>query len=182
LEPDGQFVVGEHRFEQLFTAQGSIEIDGVETSFDGGGLRIHRKGGTRSDYSDWYGHCWQSAVFPDGRAFGYIHYTPRPDGSVKYHEGWVLDGDEVVPAKVVETPWKRGWEAAGEDVSFTLRTRRGDVTIEAETHASVFNPAAAVREGVSFPPTQQGIVRYVWDGVEAFGMIERSTRDDLELA
>jgi hypothetical protein len=179
LEPDGQFVVGEHRFEQLFTADGTIAIDGTETSFRGGGLRIHRKGGTRSDYSDWYGHTWQSACFPSGRAFGYIHYTPRPDGSVKYHEGWILDDGEVVPAKVVDTPWKRGWDAAGEDVSFTLRTRRGDITIGGESHASVFNPAAAVGAGVSFPPTQQGLVRYTWDGEEAFGMIERSTRDDL---
>ena len=27
------------------------------------------------------GHCWQSAVFPDGRAFGYIAYPLRPDES-----------------------------------------------------------------------------------------------------
>ena len=179
LDPDGQFVVGEHRFEQLFRAEGTVDVDGSTTAFHGGGLRIHRKGGARSDYSDWYGHCWQSAVFPSGRAFGFIHYTPRPDGSVKYHEGFVLDDGEVVAAKVVETPWKRGWDASGEDVSFTLRTRRGDVSIAAETYLSTFNPAAPIRDGVAFPPTQQGIARYRWDGEEAYGMIERSTRADL---
>jgi len=105
LDPDGRFIVGEERFEQLFTAAGTVEIDDASIALRGGGLRIHRKGGARSDYSDWYGHCWQSAVFPSGRGFGFIHYTPRPDGSVKYHEGWVLDDGEVLPAKVVETPW-----------------------------------------------------------------------------
>lgn len=179
LDPDGQFIVGERRFEQLFVAEGTIAIDGDERPFHGGGLRIHRKGGGRSDYSDWYGHCWQSTLFPSGRAFGYIHYTPRPDGSVKYHEGWVLDDGQILPAKVVDTPWKRGWDRAGEDVSFTLRTTRGDVTIRATTHASTFNPAAPMGDGVSFPPVQQGIARYVWDDEEAFGMIERSTRSDL---
>jgi hypothetical protein len=179
LEPDGHFVVGERRFEQLFTAQGSVTIDGSALQFRGGGLRIHRKGGARSDYSDWYGHCWQSAVFPSGRAFGFIHYTPRPDGSVKYHEGWVLDDGEVRAAKVVDTPWKRGWDAAGEDVSFTMRTARGDVAIAAETHLSTFNPTIPMGSDVAFPPVQQGIARYRWDGEEAYGMIERSIRADL---
>jgi hypothetical protein len=179
LDPDGHFVVGERRFEQLFTADGRVAIDGTAIPVRGGGLRIHRKGGARSDYSDWYGHCWQSAVFPSGRAFGFIHYTPRPDGSVKYHEGWVLDEDEVLPAKVVDTPWKRGWEPAGEDVSCTLRTTRGDVAIEAETQLSTFNGSIPMGGDVAFPPVQQGIARYRWDGEEAYGMIERSIRADL---
>jgi hypothetical protein len=148
-------------------------------AFHGGGLRIHRKGGARSDYTDWYGHCWQSAVFPSGRAFGIIHYTPRPDGSIKYHEGWLLDDGEVVAAKVVDTPWKHGWEANGEDVSVTLRTRRGDHAIAGDTSLSTFSPAAPIRDGVAFPPVQQGIARYRWDGEDAYGMIERSTRADL---
>src|SRR4029079_14009752 len=67
LDPDGQFIVGERRFEQLFVAEGTIAIDGDERPFHGGGLRIHRKGGGRSYYSDWYGHCWQSTLFPSGR-------------------------------------------------------------------------------------------------------------------
>jgi hypothetical protein len=182
LEPDGHFVVGERRFEQLFTAEGTVDIDGTTTAFRGGGLRIHRKGGNRSDYSDWYGHCWQSALFPSGRAFGFIHYTPRPDGSVKYHEGWVLDDGEVVPAKAVETPWKRGWDATGEDVSFVLRTPRGDILIAAETYLSTFSPTMPMSDGVAFPPVQQGIARFHWDGEDAYGMIERSTRADLPTA
>jgi len=179
LDPDGGFIVGEERFEQLFTAAGTVEIDGASIALRGGGLRIHRKGGARSDYSDWYGHCWQSARFPSGRAFGFIHYTPRPDGSVKYHEGWVLDGDEVLAAKVVDTPWKDGWVPFGDDVSCTLRTAHGDVAITAETALSTYNPPIPMGGTVAFPPVQQGIARYRWDGEEAYGMIERSIRADL---
>src|SRR4051812_36944836 len=59
LGPKGQFVAGEDRFEQLFTAQGHLSIDGRDRTFTGGGLRVHRKGGGRSDMSTWRGHCWQ---------------------------------------------------------------------------------------------------------------------------
>jgi hypothetical protein len=176
-EPEGRFIPGEHRFEQLFTATGTVSLDGETTEFEGGGLRVHRKGGGRSDYADFFGHCWQSALFPSGRAFGFIHYRPRPDGSVKYHEGWVLDGDgAVLPARVVDTPWLRGMRPGREDVSFTLRTPAGDIAVEAETFAAAFTPERPIGEGRTFPDLQQGIARYRWGGEQAYGMIERSTR------
>ncbi|MFC5749836.1 hypothetical protein [Actinomadura rugatobispora] len=175
-DPEGRFIPGEQRFEQLFTATGTVSIDGVTTGFEGGGLRIHRKGGGRSDYADFFGHCWQSALFPGGRAFGFIHYRPRPDGSVKYHEGWVLDGGAVLPARVVDTPWLGDMRSGGEDVSFTLRAPEGDIAIEAETFASAFTPERPIGGGRTFPDLQQGIARYRWDGEESYGMIERSIR------
>ena len=156
LDPDGQFVVGEDRIEQLFSASGSVSIDGDTISLHGGGLRIHRKGGNRSDYNDFFGHCWQSTAFPSGRAFGYIHYTPRPDGSIKYHEGWVMDGGEILPAKVVDTPWLAGTEPDGDDVGFTMRTPRGDVRIEAQTALSTFVPERSIGEGVDLPDPPAG--------------------------
>ena len=103
----------------------------------GGGLRIRRKGTMeRSDYSDWMGHVWMSAQFASGRAFGIDNFHPYPDGSVRYHEGWVLDDGEILPAKFVDAPWKTDWVASGEDVSFVLRTKRGDVPIDAETYVT----------------------------------------------
>jgi len=174
LEPAGQFVVGEQRFEQLFSADGVVRVDGTETAFAGSGLRIHRKGGNRSDYSDWFGHCWQSARFPSGRAFGYIHYAPRPDGSVKYCEGYVFDGDDLIPARVDGTPWMTRMTPSGQDASFALESERGRADIEVETSISTFVPEIKLGEDLSFPPLQQGIARYRWDGEEAYGMIERS--------
>jgi hypothetical protein len=173
-EPEGHFVVGEQRFEQLCSVAGTVTLDGTETPFTGGGLRIHRKGGNRSDYGDFYGHVWQSAWFPSGRAFGLIHYRPRPDGSVKYREGWVLDGGKVVPARQEGTPWMTATRPSGEDVSFTLRTAKGSVRIAGETFVSSFRPPRQVGDGTAFPLLQSGIARYQWDDETAFGMIERS--------
>jgi hypothetical protein len=176
-EPEGTTLATEQRYEQLCSAEGEVRIDGTTIPFDGGGLRIRRKGTMqRSDYSDWMGHVWMSAQFPSGRAFGIDNFHPRPDGSVRYHEGWLLDDGEIIPAKFVEPPWKTSWVAGGEDVSFTLRTKRGDVSISAETIVTIVNPIAQPPTGkAAFPSTQQGITRCRWDGEEAYGMIERSS-------
>ncbi len=169
------FIPGEDRFEQLFTATGTVRIGDETLALSGGGLRIHRKGANRTPTSDFFGHAWQSALFPSGRAFGYIHYYPRPDGSSKFVEGWIMEDDgEVLPAQLVHTPWMRDMQPSGEDVSLTFRTARGDVRIEAETVMSTFHPERQVSEGVPFPTLHQGIARYRWEGEEVLGMIERS--------
>jgi hypothetical protein len=175
-DPEGHFVVGEHRFEQLCAVTGTVTADGETTLFTGGALRVHRKGGKRGDYGDWYGHAWQSAYFPSGRAFGFIHYRPRPDGSVKYREGWILDGAGIVPARVVETPWMSDVQPAGEDVSFTLRARGAEIRIAGETFVSSFRPPRPIGDGTSFPLLQSAIARYRWGDEDAYGMIERSAR------
>jgi hypothetical protein len=170
------FIRGEERFEQLFNATGTVRIDGEEIPVAGGGLRIHRKGANRTPTSDFFGHAWQSALFPSGRAFGYIHYYPRPDGSLKFVEGWVMDVDgEVLAAQLLTTPWMRDMQPSGEEVPVTFRTSRGDIRIEGATVMSTFHPQQQAAEGVPFPTLQQGIARYTWDGEEALGMIERST-------
>jgi len=176
FDPEGDWVAGEQRLEQLCSVTGTVGLDGAETAFVGGGLRIHRKGGNRSDYGDFYGHNWQSAFFPSGRAFGFIHYRPRPDGSAKYREGWLLDGEEIVPARVEETPWMTDTRLSGEDVSFTLQTRNGSVHITGETFLSSFRPPRPLGDGTTFPLLHSGIARYRWDDEVAFGMIERSAR------
>jgi hypothetical protein len=176
LDPEGDWVAGEQRLEQLCTVTGTVTLGGEKNAFTGGGLRIHRKGGNRSDYRDFYGHNWQSALFPSGRAFGFIHYHPRPDGSVKYREGWLLDEGEIMPARVTETPWMTDTQPSGEDVSFTLHTRKGSVCIVGETFVSSFRPPRPVDEGTTFPLLHSGIAKYRWDNEVAYGMIERSAR------
>ncbi len=167
------FIPGEDRFEQLFTAEGLVRIGGQEIPFAGGGLRIHRKGGNRTASSDFFGHCWHSALFSNGKAFGFIRYHPRPDGSQKFSEGWVMEDGLVVPAQVIDTPWIKRAQASGEKFAISLRTPKGEVGIDGETTMSVLFPKRE-RDGLTFPPLQQGIARYSWDGESAYGMIERS--------
>ncbi|KUH99139.1 hypothetical protein [Mycobacterium sp. IS-3022] len=175
-------LMGGARYEQLFRATGAVEVAGAHQSFSGTGLRIRRQGARKLE--GFWGHCWQSALFGSGRAFGYIAYPPRPDGQPNYNEGYVYYGDgALVPARVVEAPWLRRLRPRGEDVSLELETDRGTVRIEGETVVSTHDitdrreiPAdrLALMANWTFPALQQAGVRYRWDGEEAIGMLERS--------
>jgi hypothetical protein len=182
-------LMGGPRYEQLFRARGTLTVAGDERSFTGTGLRIRRQGVRRLE--GFWGHCWQSALFGSGRAFGYIAYPPRPDGEPTFNEGYLFTGDgALVPARVVEAPWLRRLQPLGEDVSVVLETADGPVRIAGETVLSthdVTDPAdvpeemAALLANWTFPALQQAGVRYTWDGEQTYGMLERSIpRDQLE--
>jgi hypothetical protein len=147
------------------------------------GLRIRRQGVRRLE--GFWGHCWQSALFPGGRAFGYIAYPPRPDGQPTFNEGYLFDGGgDLIPARVVEAPWLTRLRPRGEDVSVVLETAKGSEPITGETMVSTHDitdpsevPAEELAKMASwtFLALQQAGVRYRWDGEETFGMIERSS-------
>lgn len=143
------------------------------------------------------GHCWQTALFPSGQAFGYIAYPPRPDGRPTFNEGYLFDGDgSLIPARVVEAPWLRRLQPRGENVSVVLETADGTERIEGETVVStqdITDPSElAVRTGGAeeaaallakmanwtFPALQQAGVRYRWKGEDTYGMLERSSPMD----
>jgi hypothetical protein len=156
------------RYEQLCTARGTVRFGAEEWDFEGTGLRIHRQG-TR-DTGGFWGHCWPSALFASGKGFGALAF-PERQGEPTYNEGFVFDGEKMIPAVLVDAPWLRRLQPGGEDVSLTLRTKEGDVHIEGETVLSACMPGGLPE----FPPAlQQAGVRYRWDGEETFGMMERS--------
>jgi hypothetical protein len=147
-------LMGGDRYEQLFRATGSVRVAGEEHVFTGTGLRIRRQGVRRLE--GFWGHCWQSALFPSGRAFGYIAYPPRPDGRPTFNEGYLYLGDsagdgELIAARVVEAPWLTRLQPLGEDVSVVLETADGTHRIEGETVLSthdITDPSElAVRTG-----------------------------------
>ena len=83
--------VGGHRHEQLFRCSGRFAIEGeTELAFTGTGLKIRRFG--VRNIGEFPGHCWQSALFPSGRAFGVMAFPARSDGTPAYSEGYVFDG------------------------------------------------------------------------------------------
>ncbi|OMB80822.1 hypothetical protein A5743_09730 [Mycolicibacterium conceptionense] len=175
-------LMGGPRYEQLFRARGSVTVNGVSQDFTGSGLRIRRQG-VRKLGSFW-GHAWQSAVFPSGKAFGYIAYPPREDGQPTFNEGYLFTGDgDLIPARAVQAPWLKKLQALGEDVSVVLETADGTVHIEGETVYSThdihhnddtFSVREMKKENPNFPALQQAGVRYRWDGEETYGMLERS--------
>jgi hypothetical protein len=168
-------LMGGPRYEQLFRATGAVRVRGEEHTFTGSGLRIRRQG--IRDITEFWGHAWQSALFPGGRAFGYIAYPPRPDGSESYNEGYLYDGSgELIPAKVRTAPWLRRLAGNGDDVSLELETEDGITRIEAETVVSTYELGLAGYP--QFPVLQQCTARYRWDGEETYGMLERSSMRD----
>lgn len=168
--------MGGERFEQLFRVKGMLRVGDDVHDFSGSGLRIRRQG--VRNVSEFWGHCWQSALFPSGKAFGYNAYPPRDDGKPTYNEGYIFDGDgELIPARVVKAPWLSKLAPYGDDVSCVLETARGDIEIKGETFVSTF---AMGRPNMppNFPVLQQTGVRYCWDGEETYGMMERSIRKE----
>jgi hypothetical protein len=175
-------MMGGPRYEQLFTATGGFRTEGEQHQFTGSGLRIRRTGVRK--LAGFWGHCWQSALFPGGRAFGYIAYPPRPDGQPTFNEGFVFTGDGgLIPARAVRAPWLTQLRPLGEDASLVLETADGVVEIAGETVFSthdihhnddMYSMQALKQEMASFPAVQQAGVRYSWDGEEAYGMLERS--------
>jgi hypothetical protein len=146
-----------------------VRVGDEQYALDGGGLRIRRTGVRR--LAAFHGHAWQSAVFPSGRAFGYITYPDRTDGKPTLNEGYVFDGDgALIPARVARAPWLGELRASGEDVTVVLETERGTTSIRGETILSTFmvlGPLAGFA-------LHQSIVRYTWEGEHANGMMERS--------
>jgi hypothetical protein len=175
-------LMGGPRFEQLFTATGEFRAADEQRSFTGSGLRIRRTGVRK--LAGFWGHCWQSAVFPSGRAFGYIAYPPRPDGRPTFNEGYVFTGDGgLIAARVVQSPWLTRLQPLGEDVSLVLETADHVLEIDGQTVFSthdihhnddMYSMQALKHEMPSFPALQQAGVRYKWDGERTHGMLERS--------
>lgn len=173
----GQFM--SPRYEQLFRCTGTLAIDGETCRFRANGLRIRRTGFRA--FAGFSGHCWQSALFPSGRAFGVNAYPPRDDGEPTFFEGWIIDHDgKRVGARPAVLPWLRKLVTGGEDVSLVLETVDGHrVAIGGTTFANTRS-----RGGHVLPPdwprdwpiVQQSHAVYTWDDERTTGMIERSSK------
>lgn len=164
------------RFEQLCRARGQLTIDGEQRVFKGQALRIKRQGVRK--FEGFWGHCWMSALFPSGRAFGVNVFPPRADGAPNFNEGFIFDGDGALkPARAVEIPWMTKLLVGGEPVPLVLETEDGRVSIEGTTYINCRSRGHSVLPA-SFPTVQQAHARYRWGEEEATGMIERSTLPD----
>ncbi|WP_206046859.1 hypothetical protein [Mangrovimicrobium sediminis] len=171
----GEFI--SPRYEQLFRCAGNLVIDGKSREFSGNGLRIRRQGLRK--FEGFWGHCWQSAVFPSGKAFGFNTFPPREDGEPSYNEGYVFDGSGVLrPARAVHIPWMDALNTRGDNVSCVLETADGEVRIEGETFINTRSRHRG-QLPADFPIVQQAHARYRWDGEETVGMVERSSRPSL---
>lgn len=171
--------MGGDRLEQLCRVKGVINYDGKDVEFTGGALRIRRQGVRKLE--EFVGHCWQSAVFPSGKAFGYIAYPGSNGAAYSYNEGFVYLGEgELLPARAVRSPWLGHYQFSGEEVGCVMETQDGrQFTFGGTTFGGV--PTLSPPES-KFPQLHQMIARYTFEGEAAYGMIERSTlRDKMKM-
>jgi hypothetical protein len=166
------------RLEHLFRGEGTLQLDGGTRSFRCVGSRIKRQ--SVRPLASFRGHCWQSALFPDGRAFGFITYPPAGDGSAPYNEGYVFQDGKMHPARATRVPWLRRLVGEGDDASLEIESALGRVQIAATTALATYRiMTKADGLPVDFD-LHQGGARYTWDGMTSYGMIERScTADEL---
>jgi hypothetical protein len=161
-----------YRMEHQFRGAGTLTVDGQTRSFKAVGNRIHRQSVRPLD--GFRGHVWQTAVFPDGRAFGFIAYPPGEDGST-YNEGYVYLGGKMHDATATLIPWldQARLTGEGQDNSLEITWQGGSARIAGR---GMLNTFKVMSEGeMAGFALNQGSTRYTWDGQEAMGMIERST-------
>jgi hypothetical protein len=164
------------RFTQALRGTGELKIDGKTLPFDGSGIRVKRRS-IRTDALMLRGHVWQSAVFPDGRAFGFEVRPVHEEGFEPWNEGYVYIGGKMQRARVVDPTWLVDPVAQGEDISFELHCEDGTVhRIKGTSTLSTYMIAAAGMWGLSL---HQGGGLYEWDGQTSVGMIERSRNTGL---
>lgn len=164
-----------YRFEHHFRAQGTLEIDGKKRDFKGTGTRIHRQSIRRLE--GFTGHCWLSALFPDGRAFGCLAYPPKPGASeYLYNDAVIYQDGKLIPARITKAPFLRRIVASGDDVSVELESALGTTRIKGVTALSTFRIGNPDIGGLNL---QQGGALYTWDDQRAYGMVERSSHESL---
>lgn len=161
-----------YRIEQLFRGEGTLTLDGETREFRAVGSRIHRQ--SVRPMGEFRGHCWQSCLFPDGRAFGYIAY-PLRDGeseAERFNIGYIVQDGVMYPARATRIPFLQKIMARGDDVSLELESELGVTRIGGTTELCTFHLG---NPGVNGLHNQQSGVRYTLDGMQAYGMIERSS-------
>jgi hypothetical protein len=161
------------RFEQLLRAAGTFTYDGQVHEFRGTGLRIKRQ--SIRPMTGFAGHCWQSAIFPDGRGFGYIAYPTRDDG-YQFNEAFVWQDGKMHKAEATKIPWLRRIIGEGDDCSLELESDLGTTRI---TGVSALNTFRVGNPDIGGLNLNQGGAKYTWDGQSAYGMMERSSHESL---
>jgi hypothetical protein len=165
-----------YRFEHHFRATGTYEIDGRTYEFRGVGTRIHRQSIRRLE--GFFGHCWLSAVFPDGSAFGSLAYPPREgsDGEYSYNDAVIYKDGRLCQARIVRAPFLRRIVPAGDEMVLELESDLGRTVIEGTTVLNTFRIGNPDIGGLNL---QQGGALFRWGSQKAYGMCERSTHESL---
>ncbi len=169
---EARALMGGVRYEQLCRVNGKAVLDGREYPIEGTGMRVRRQGVRNMGAA--IGHCQHSALFPSGKAFGAIIMAAGPEGPETFNEAFaILPDGRKIAARITRAPWMTRLVENGDDASLTLETEVGEIRIEGRLLSSLFDHHDFEMADTSI--LHQGTARYVWDGEEAIGLIERCT-------
>ena len=172
---DAGALMGGIRYEQLCRIRGWVTVGGETRSITGTGMRVRRQGVRNMGAA--LGHCQHSALFPSGRAFGAIVMAPGPEGPEAFNEAFLLGKDgRQISARIVQAPWMTHLVDKADDASLVLDSSEGTIHIQGEVLSSLFDHHLFEMADTSI--LHQGTARYVWDGEETIGIIERCTLKD----
>jgi len=176
-EGDASALMGGIRYEQLCRVKGTVTLDGTMHTIEGTGMRVRRQGVRNMAAA--LGHCQHSALFPSGRAFGAIIMAKGAQGPEAFNEAFIIDSDgHRHAARVLRAPWMTRL-ALRDEAGLVLGSDIGEIRIEGETLLTMFDQHDFEMADTSI--LHQGTARYIWEGEETIGLIERCTlRDQLE--
>jgi hypothetical protein len=174
----GQSWATEH-YQQLFHATGTVSVGGNDVAFNGSGWRDHSRGprGTTGG-APFGGHTIVGCVTPSGRGFGFHRYW-SPDGVTTLEGGYVVDGDKLTSAEVVEVPRLTGLQRADESVPIALNWAGGEISLAATTKTSMWmtmgpSMAFGAKAGWPGPTYSVGWAACEWEGETGTVYLERS--------
>jgi hypothetical protein len=178
------------RYEQLFRADVDLRVGAEHFGFSATGVRTHNlRSGLGSPPQEprpsptpsgsKVGITWQTALFPSGRAFGSMRFA-REDGSLGFTEGFVLHNGELLPARVVDSPWRTAPLSLDAPLLIELESVVGTSTIMGQTVGAIHKTVAPgtgdrgwFRCGVH--PVGRvdahAIARYEWREEATFGLL-----------
>ena len=173
---EGLLFIGVPRYEQLCRAAGRIRIDGQEYPFNGIGLRTHRYG--RREGATNTGHCWATAMFPSGGAFGAQEYDGADRRNIVLSEAFVKPAGQLLGAQILDAPRLTRVDTIGETFALRLGTPSGETEIQGEVVAAIYNWGFGAARMPGGRPMCHSMARFDWDGEESFGLLERSAMFD----
>jgi hypothetical protein len=173
-----------HHYQQTVHIGGRIVVDGVSSEVSCTGVRDHSRG--PRDMSTWHGHCLLTAAFPGGRAVG-MFAVFGADGAPVLSAAYVARDGVISRGTVRQLPPGLS-ERVLERESFVIeldvegRVHRIDVeTARRDRQRSFLTMLAPNDLVLGFDRADPGAIglswvpaRYIWDGDEGYGPVERS--------
>jgi hypothetical protein len=166
------------RYHQLCQIAGDLRIGSNTVALRGTAFRSHSR--RLRELGGFAGHSLANALFPSGRAFGFMRFLDAGAAPAR-GRGFVMQDGRMVDADVVVTPMLESAQTGGEPLRIELRSEFGHAVVTGETIACAFKSYGSGGRRLGLHPSMApGFVlgtawaTFEWDRERAGGVIERA--------